>query len=219
MGFLASDKGGDFQIAPPGVYTARCYKMIDIGTQTTTGPFGTKDQYMIMLQWELFDDEDHSTDENWKPAVISQRYNLSLHEKSRLRKDLEAWRGVPFTKEELESFDVSKVLGTYCTMQIVHDDTGKYANISSIMAMSKKAEKPKPFNADVKYSIDEDNKAIFEALSDNMKQKIMASPEWQGKHKLAPSGTAQKEDVSIQDQQKAMGTLDQEDINIDDIPF
>ena len=45
--------GGDFEIAPEGVFLARCYKMVDVGTQTITSQFGTKESRQIYLYWEL----------------------------------------------------------------------------------------------------------------------------------------------------------------------
>ena len=36
--------GGDFELTPEGAYIARCIKVIDLGTQTTTGQYGTKSQ-------------------------------------------------------------------------------------------------------------------------------------------------------------------------------
>lgn len=134
MSLLAKESGGtDFEMTPEGVYTGRCYKMIDLGTQTTTGQFGTKDQHKIMVSWELIGKDDPRM-EDGRPFSVTQWYTVSLHEKSKLRADLEAWRGKKFTAEELEGFDLSNVLGAYCMIQVVHDQTGKYANVQSIMA-------------------------------------------------------------------------------------
>ena len=51
--------GGDFELVPAGVYLARCYRMIDIGTQQVTSKkFGTKNVRQVMLYWELLQDDD-----------------------------------------------------------------------------------------------------------------------------------------------------------------
>ena len=208
MSLTASDKGGgDFEITPEGVYTGRCYKMIDLGTQTTTGQYGTKEQHKVMVSWELIGKDDPKM-EDGRPFSVTQWYTVSLHEKAKLRADLEAWRGRKFTPEELEGFDLATVLNAYCMIQVVHDQTGKYANVQSIMAY--KGEKPKPVNPNVVFDIDNPDMTVFDALSDNMKGKIMQAPEWQAtQNKPLPK---QKDDVVIEDIGDGV-------INLDDIPF
>lgn len=210
MSLKATDKGGaEFALTPEGTYTARCYKIIDLGTQTSTGMFGTKEQHKVMVSWELLDDEIKMDD--GRPFSVTQWYTVSLHEKSKLRADLEAWRGKKFTKEELEGFDLQNVLGSYCMLQVVHDETGKYANVNSIMAF--KGVKPKPVNGNVIFDIDEPDMDVYNSFSDNMKAKIMSAPEWQKKANGEDAEKApEKPDVVIED-------LPDEPINLDDIPF
>ena len=207
MSLTATDKGGaDFQITPEGQYVGRCYKIIDMGTQTSTGQFGTKEQHKVMVSWELLDG---AKMEDGRPFSVSQFYTVSLHEKSKLRADLEAWRGRKFTTAELEGFDLGTVIGAYCMIQVVHDETGKYANVQTIMAY--KGEKPPAVNPNVVFDIDEPDMAVFDSFSDNMKGKIMSAPEW-NKNKQAPTPSAEKkDDVVIEDTG--------ETINLDEIPF
>ena len=61
----------------------------------------------IMASWELLG-EDRMDD--GKPFTMSKSWFLSMHEKATLRKDLESWRGRPFSLEEESSFDVSAPL-------------------------------------------------------------------------------------------------------------
>jgi len=72
-------------------------------------------------------------------TVVSQ-YTVSLHEKARLRKDLETWRGRKFTKDELDQFDLEKLLGANCQLQIVHqvaDDGRTFGNVQAIVPLGK----------------------------------------------------------------------------------
>lgn len=211
MSLTATDKGNaEFEMTPEGQYIGRCFKIIDMGTQTSTGQFGTKEAHKVMISFELIGPEDPRMSDG-RPFSVSQFYTVSLHEKAKLRHDLEAWRGKKFTAEELNGFDLGTVLGAYCQLQVVHDETGKYANIQTIMAY--RGEKPKPVNPDVKFDIDEPDMAVFDALSDNMKAKIMSAPEWSDKNKpLAASEEAKHKDVVIDD-------IGSEPINLDDIPF
>jgi hypothetical protein len=211
MSLTASDKGGaDFEITPEGQYIGRCFKILDLGTQTTTGQFGIKDQHKVMVSWELLDEPKM---QDGRPFSVSQFYTVSLHEKAKLRADLEAWRGRKFTATELEGFDIGSVLGAYCMLQVVHDETGKYANVQTIM--SYKGEKPEPVNKNVVFDIDNPDMEVFNALSENMQNKITGTPEWKFNHqeaaKPAPSKATEKEDVVVED----LG----DPINIDDIPF
>lgn len=211
MSLTASDTGTtDFEITPQGQYIGRCYRILDMGTQTTTGQFGIKDQHKVMVSWELLDEAKMTAG---RPFSVSQFYTVSLHEKAKLRADLESWRGKPFTKEELAGFDLSSVIGAYCIIQVVHDETGKYANVQTIM--SYRGNKPKPVNPNVVFDIDNPDMDVFNALSDNMKTKIQSAPEWKFNHleapKPEPSKPVEKEDVIIED----VG----DDINLDDIPF
>ena len=42
MAFIATDSGGgDFKRVPPGAYIGRCFSLIDLGTQLTTGQYGS----------------------------------------------------------------------------------------------------------------------------------------------------------------------------------
>lgn len=167
--------GGELQMTPEGAYIGRCIKIIDLGTQTSTGQFGTKSQKKIMVTWELLDDEVKLPD--GRPYAVSQFYTASLHEKSQLRKDLESWRGKKFSDQELEGFDLSDVLGSYCLIQVIHSKDGQYANVQTIM--KHKGEKPEGVNELVSFDISNPNMIVFDTFSDKMKTKIMAAPEWE----------------------------------------
>lgn len=196
MSLTASDKGNtDFEITPEGQYVGRCYRIVDMGTQTTTGQFGVKDQHKVMVSWELLDGPKM---QDGRPFAVSQFYTVSLHEKAKLRADLEAWRGRKFTVTELEGFDIGSVLGAYCMLQVVHDETGKYANVQTIM--SYKGDKLAPVNANVVFDIDNLDMDVFNAFSDNMKLKITNTPEWKSNHQPAKAvPSKQVEDVVIED--------------------
>lgn len=204
---VKASSNGEYEITPEGVFIARCIKLIDMGTQTTTGQFGTKTQRKIMVQWELLDDEVKMQD--GRPYAATQFYTASLHEKAQLRKDLEAWRGKKFTDEELEGFDLKNVLGTYCQIQIVHSSDGQYANVNAIM--SYKGDKPEGVNELVHFDLDELDEKVFDSLSEKMQAKIKNTPEWEAlkKEVTVPEDT---KDVVIDD-------FDDKPIDLSEIPF
>jgi hypothetical protein len=172
--------GGDFEPIPEGVYTARCFKVIDLGTQEVEFAGETKDLPKIMVTWEILDDEVKMGD--GRPFAISKTYTASLHEKSNLYKDLVAWRGKSFSPEELLGFDISKLAGAYCQIQVVHnqskDGSRTFANVNTIMATK---ERPEPVNATVIFDINNPDMDIFETFSDYLKDKVRNSAEWQTK--------------------------------------
>ena len=78
------------------------------------------------------------------PQIIWTRYNKTLTKKANLRKDLDAWRGKEFTAEELEGFDLFKLVSKPCLITVVHNHTDDrtYANIAAIAKILKNQEVP-----------------------------------------------------------------------------
>ena len=137
MSMIASDNGG--QSIPKlegGVYTAISSAIIDLGFQTSE-KFG-KTQRKFMMVWTVLGEEVEINGEK-QARTMSKEYSFSLNEKSTLRKDLQAWRGVSFTEEELRGFNLLNVLNVPCQLQILLEEkNGKqYNNIASIMALPK----------------------------------------------------------------------------------
>ena len=174
-----STDSGDFVPAPSGTHLAICYRLIDLGTQKTEWSGEINYKRKIMLSWEL----PHEPMQDDRPISAHQRYTYSSHEKSRLRKDLEAWRGKAFRDEDFGpgGFDIKNILGKGCYLSIVQTekDGRTYANINSVSALPKGTETPKPANPIVYFSLDEFDQAVFDALPDSIKDIIKRSPEYQ----------------------------------------
>lgn len=137
MSMIASDNGGTpIPKLPNGVYTAISSAMIDLGQQRNE-QFG-KVQRKFIMTWTILG-EDIEIDKKKEPRTISKEYSFSLHEKSTLRKDLQAWRGVPFKSEELEGFDLTTILNKACQLQIILEERNskEYNNIAGIMSLPK----------------------------------------------------------------------------------
>lgn len=187
MSLMASDSGGgDFKPVPAGVYTGRCYRVIDQGTQTeiykVTGE--KKIARKVLIGWELHNEDADGQpilNDDGKPYMIATRYTLSLHKKAKLRADLEAWRGRAFTDDELRGFDVQRLLGAYCLVNVTHSgkDGKVYANVSSLTPLPGKLPKPEPVNANQFFNVNEPDMAMFETFSNGIKDKIKACAEWQ----------------------------------------
>lgn len=182
MAFVATKPASNYTPPPEGMHIARCYRLIDLGTQPKSyqgKPTG--EARKIMASWELLG-EDRM--EDGKPFTISKSWFLSMHEKAALRKDLESWRGRAFTLEEECSFDVAKLLGAYCLLNIVQEpgaDGQMYTKIKAITPLIKGMPKPEPVNDNAIFDMDDPNMEMFEKFSDKMKETITQSREWRAR--------------------------------------
>ena len=152
---IAKDAPGDkfpkLPLPEAGTTQAVCCAVWDLGLQKTTYMGKEKIQHKIIIAWEVMEKINAPESEyHGKPYMLNKKYTLSLGEKANLRKDLEAWRGLPFAKEELESgFDLEKLYGVNCFLGIKHepnktDPSIVYANVSAILPLPKGTEKIKP---------------------------------------------------------------------------
>jgi hypothetical protein len=173
MSLTARYKGGEFTPCPSGNHLAICYQIIDLGT--TLNSFGNKTN-QVYINWEL----SQELKVNNEPFTIGKFYSNSLNEKSNLRKDLESWRGRPFTPEELEGFDLKQIIGHNCLLNVIHNEKdGKtYANISTVSKTMKGIEIPEQFNKSLIFSFDEYSDEIFNLLPQFLREKIMNSDEF-----------------------------------------
>ena len=135
----ATGGGGDFLPCPAGTHAAVCVDVVDLGILEVNFGGKGKKQHKIRIVWQV---EEVRADN--KPHQASKRYTLSLHEKAALRKDLESWRGRPFTAQELEGFDVEQVIGIAALLNVIQEtkDGKTYANIASIMRLPKSMAAP-----------------------------------------------------------------------------
>jgi hypothetical protein len=183
MGLTAKDTGGgsSFNPIPEGMHQAICYAVYDLGTQYNE-VFGNS-SHKVLVVWELPDERIDIEKDNEKlnlPRSISKKYTLSLHEKASLRKDLESWRGKSFTPAELQGFDLTKLLGANCMLQIIHKkkDNKTYANIQSIVPLIKGSIKKEPENTCCYFSFEEHATNIPQNTPDWIIDLIKASDEW-----------------------------------------
>lgn len=137
MSMIASDNGGQtIEKLENGVYTAVSSAIIDLGLQRNE-QFG-KTQRKFMMIWTIIGEEIEINGEK-QPRTISKEYSFSLNEKSTLKKDLQAWRGKPFSEEELQGFNILTLLNKACQLQIILEEKNnkKYNNIAGIMSLPK----------------------------------------------------------------------------------
>lgn len=128
------DSTKDFVPAPEGLHQAVCVDVVDKGDQENPYKPGEK-IHKCQIRWQI---EERTEDD--KPFLVLSWYTVSLHKKSNLRRDLEAWRGQRFTPIQLEGFELDDLLGKGCQLQVIHKTTenGTFANVQSIVPLGKK---------------------------------------------------------------------------------
>ena len=177
-----------FVPVPAGMHLARCYRIVDLGTQRSEYKGEIKHLPKVMLQFEVHGEDDQGNPlvtAKGEPMTISKNYTASLSEKATLRVDLKNWRGRDFTPEELKGFELKNVLGIFAMISVTKapgKDGKEYTNIGAVMpvpANIKKAGLPAGHNPTAIFSIDDPDIELFETFSDGLKNKIKSSPEWQ----------------------------------------
>lgn len=118
-----------FTPCPEGLHQAVCVDVIDLGI--VASKFGDKPK--VRLVWQIAA-VNAGTDRRFD---VRKLYTLSLHDKAQLRKDLEGWRGKKFADAEIvNGFNLERLLGANCQIQVVHDagdDGAVWANVAAIV--------------------------------------------------------------------------------------
>jgi len=208
MGLVAkADEGSSFIPVPPGMHLARCYRIVDLGTQESTYMGNVKQVHRVMFQFEV-----HSEDSKGNPLVtsggdpmtVSKTFTVSLADKATLRKDLETWRGKPFTSEEKNGFELKNVLGQWAMITVSENESnGKtytnIANINPVPATIKKNGLPEGKNDLKLFSIDDADMELFDSFSEGLKEKIRKSPEWERLHGGPSTSSASAPNANFDD--------------------
>jgi hypothetical protein len=207
MSFIVEDKGGSFESTPTGSHLARCYRIVDLGTQKSEYMGQVKYLHKVMLGWEIHgmsEDGSPIKMKDGRPFAMFKNYTLSWAEKATLRGDLQSWRGKPFSAEELRRFDLKTILGAWCLLNVVEragTDGKMYvnvANIAPVPAMMKQGGLPVAINKNEMFNLSEPDWVMFETFSDNLKKKIINSPEFE-KSKSPPAKMTTTVDAAMDD--------------------
>lgn len=199
MGRMAKDSGESFPQAPTGTHIARCFRLIDLGTQhgEYQGMPNTRNQ--VLVSWEL----PTELMEDGKPFAVSQFYTNSLNEKATLRHHLEAWRGKQFSDDELNGFDLMNILGKGCMVTVTANEKGK-AKVSAVSGLPKSVQCPPQINPSSSFWIESWDDAAFALIPKGIQDIMKKSDEYRemtgelvkknGTAKLAGSGFEDLED-------------------------
>jgi hypothetical protein len=167
----------NFEPAPVGSHIAQLVGLVDLGThEAEWGPNRQLWFSFILL---------NETMENGGPFTVSRFVSKKYSQNAALRKILDALIGRPLTKaEKANGYDVRRLLGTVCVVQIVHveKEAGAiYANLESVSALPKGVTAPKIPDAE-EYFLDLEPEGFDEAdylnLPSWLQDKVRGSPEY-----------------------------------------
>lgn len=206
MAILATNTGQQRELIEAGNYVARCYEMIHIGTIEEIIAGEKKILNKVRIGWELPTELKVFKEENGEqPLVISKEYTLSMHEKANLRKTLASWRGKDFSDDEAKSFDITKLIGATCMLNVIHkpskDGAKTYQEIGSISPMPRGVSAPAALNKPRILQYDDFSWSLFDSLPDFIKIKIKGSLEF----------AAMQQPNAVQHEQQTE--------TVDDLPF
>ncbi|MBQ4125189.1 MAG: hypothetical protein II595_04455 [Desulfovibrio sp.] len=171
-------KGPSVPMLEAGTYSAVCCELIDLGLQYNEE--WKSSSRKVLIGWEVVGETVNVNGEA-QPRIFSKTYTMSLNEKAALRKDLNAWRGRPFTEEELKAFDLRSIVGAACMLTIVHQTSKNgrtYANLASIGGIPKGFPKPGLTVDPTIYDIDENDPAVVNTLPAWIADIIKQSPSY-----------------------------------------
>lgn len=177
---------------------ARCYAIIDLGTQKGFFNGQPKDPAPeIAICWELTKYMvKYKEDEPPQPITITQNYTYSSGERAKLPKILKSWGRLPKPITKITAEMLSKYVGQLCVLDIEHvtskkDDDLKYANIGNKGLDVKPFEKtvtvndqvievtpPKPFHEKLFFNIDAFSWDQFNKVPKHLQKKIRECEEW-----------------------------------------
>ena len=170
---VGSSGSGDFKRAPSGSHIGVCNLVADCGLQPG---FEGKPQRKLYVRFEIPAERVEYEKDGKQvegPLTIGSFYTASMNEKATLRKHLEGWRGKTFTDQEASEFDVSKLLGQSCMLNVIEKESGgkTYSNIAGISKLPKGMEGSKAENPLLYFDAESDPREL-EKLPKWLREKI-----------------------------------------------
>lgn len=123
--------------APAGLHNGVCVDVVDLGYEKNKFDATKPDVRKVRI---IFAIDEPNPDKPGETFTVAGKWTLSINQKASLRKFLVPWRGRDFTPEEEKAFDVEKLIGVPCLLQVLHnvgEDGQTYANISSVLPLQK----------------------------------------------------------------------------------
>jgi len=199
-----SNSTKEFKNAPAGSHLGRLYKIVDLGTQQGEWEGKATFARKMIFYFELHGDDDKGlplVNDDGKPLIVTKYYNASLGEKATLRKHLQTWLNLDFSKMP-EGFKVENILGKFAMINVTtYQKDGKtrasVEGLSAVPAIVVKHGLPDGFNDISMFDLNKFDSAKFDGLSDSIKKMIMSSPEYRALTDTKPAASNEFGDDDI----------------------
>lgn len=200
--------GAPRELLPRREYPARCYGMINTGTYDDE--FNGRPQksnkvwiyFEIPSEMRVFDET-----KGKQPKSVNHSLNYVVTNKSKLTLFLESWRGKKFTDEERADFDMAKLIGAPCIIEVGPNEKGTREEIFSIKKLPKHyvdsetgepVKLPAQINGTKILDFDDWNEECDKTLQwcpEFLREQIISSDEYKALEKpVKPSATEAQED-------------------------
>lgn len=178
-----------FEVVPEGVYKARIFYLVDLGTQedknikTQEVKFTRKVRIVYELPTKLMSDG--------RPFAVGRDYNMNLGSAPKpgrpapgfsnpLLDVIYAFSGYkcPTNLDGYYEYELDKLMGKCAMLSVIHNENGN-AKIKGVYPLEDGAQVPEPVNTPVLLSLEpsEFNRKVYEDLSDYWQAIILKSPE------------------------------------------
>lgn len=164
------------QLPTEGMVNAKCYAVIDLGSQENEWKWVKKLQRQIQVSFE--------TDQMWEfgdkgtfPLSVHKTYSFFITDSSNLTKDLTSWLD-NFVNTKEQPFNVFDLVGKSAELMVLHH-TSKAGKLSAkIMAIKPWKKEWELINPEVMLSLDSFNEDEFLKLPEWLREKIQKTQEY-----------------------------------------
>ena len=174
------------QLIPAGQHIAKCYSVIDLGTQQGTYQGAPTEKHEISISFEFPAHKAVYKEEKGEQVMaIHNTYTFGMSTKAHFRNMLDSWIGKPIT--EMTEERMQKMVGKAAMIQVVHNLSKRnqltYDNIAT------KGQAVYPFaqgtpvpnyvpNKPIYFSLANPNWNVFDSLPQFTQEKIQKCKEW-----------------------------------------
>lgn len=206
----APDSGEDFvkQLPTEGLVNAKCYAVIDLGSQETEWKGNKKMQRKIQVSFET--DQMGTFWDKWElPLCLWNSYSFFITDNSNLYKDLASWLG--WTQPN-KTFNVFDLVGMTAELMVSHETTKKWKPFAKIVKIKPGKKDWELINKPIMFSLEQFNEDEFFKLPEFLQKQIQATPEYDSILKAMDDTTPAQSKV---DELKAKAKAKDED----ELPF
>ena len=174
---IKATSGNKAPLLEIGNYVARIKQVVDLGIQPRK-PWQGKEKGPVNMIWVTYELPtefmlgDDGIEDTTRPRWISEQLNLFSMSQENAK-----------STQRMQALDPKGALGgdwgltpnTPCTITVVHDKTGQYANIGAVSMPMKGMEVPELIAPTTLFSLDDAsaaNQAVFDSLPDFLKEKV-----------------------------------------------